>query len=124
MTYSTTENGTYSETNPTFTDAGEYTVYYRAAKANHNDVTGNVTVKIAKAVPAITISSDKAELRGGGTVELTVKAAPADSTVTVTQTDDQGSEARILTLTDGTVSVKLDNRDARYTFTASCAETK
>lgn len=123
VTYSTTENGTYSETNPTFTDAGEYTVYYRAAKANHNDVTGNVTVKIAKAVPAITISSDKAELRGGGTVELTVEAAPADSTVTVTQTDDQGSEARILTLTDGTVSVKLDNRDARYTFTASCAET-
>lgn len=123
VTYSTTENGTYSETNPTFTDAGEYTVYYRAAKANHNDVTGNVTVKIAKAVPAITISSDKAELRGGGTVELTVKAAPADSTVAVTQTDDQGSEARILTLTDGTVSIKLDNRDARYTFTASCAET-
>ena len=123
VTYSTTENGTYSETNPTFTDAGEYTVYYRAAKANHNDVTGNVTVKIAKAVPAITISSDKAELRGGGTVELTVKAAPADSTVAVTQTDDQGSEAKILTLTDGTVSVKLDNRDARYTFTASCAET-
>lgn len=49
--YSTTENGTYSETNPTFTDAGEYTVYYRAAKANHNDVTGNVTVR-SQAVPA------------------------------------------------------------------------
>ena len=54
-------------------------------------MTGNVTVKIAKAVPAITISSDKAELRGGGTVELTVKAAPADSTVAVTQTDDQAA---------------------------------
>ena len=56
VTYST-DGEKYSEENPVYTNAGEYTVYYKAVKANHNDVTGSVAVKIAKATltaPALT----------------------------------------------------------------------
>ena len=48
VTYST-DGTNYSVTNPAYTDAGEHTIYYKAVKANHNDVTGSVAVKIAKA---------------------------------------------------------------------------
>ena len=52
------EYKTYSSTAPTFTDVGEYTVYYKAVKANHDDVTGSVTVKITPAVLTATYVSE------------------------------------------------------------------
>ena len=50
MQYSLTENGTYSETIPTGTNAGAYTVWYRAiGDENHNDTTpASVAVRIGK----------------------------------------------------------------------------
>lgn len=90
---------------------------------NGQTATITLNVKINKAIPTISITADKSSIVGGGTVELTVNVVPADSTVTVTQTDDQGSAAKTLTLTSGKVSVALDNKNAKYTFTASCAET-
>ena len=82
------------------------------------------TLTVNKATPTISISADKTSpIRGGGIVELTVNVNPADSTVTVTQSDNLGTASKALTLTDGKVSVTLDNKDAEYTFTASCAET-
>ena len=48
ITYST--NGTeYSNNNPTYTDVGEYTVYYKVVKNNYETVTGSKTVKITPA---------------------------------------------------------------------------
>lgn len=47
-TYST-DGQTYSSDNPTFINAGDYTVYYKASKANYEDVTGDLTVEIKKA---------------------------------------------------------------------------
>ena len=55
MVYSLTGSG-YSESIPTGTNAGDYTVYYKAqGDANHNDSTvAQVEVKIAKAAPTVT----------------------------------------------------------------------
>ena len=47
VTYSETKSGTYGD-NPSYTDAGSYTVYYKATKVGANDVTGSATVTISK----------------------------------------------------------------------------
>lgn len=44
--YSAEENGTYSADVPAFTDAGTYTVYYKASAPNHVTATGSFTVTI------------------------------------------------------------------------------
>lgn len=49
FTYSAAENGTYAAAIPTFTDAGTYTVYYKADAENHETAAGSFTVTIAKA---------------------------------------------------------------------------
>ena len=69
VTYST-DGESYSAANPSFTDAGEYTVYYKATQANHNDVTGSVDVKISKAPLTATYVSET--IRAGQTPVLAV----------------------------------------------------
>lgn len=49
FTYSAAENGTYAAAVPAFTDAGTYTVYYKADAENHETAAGSFTVTIAKA---------------------------------------------------------------------------
>lgn len=41
FTYSTSENGTYTTTLPTFSSPGTHTVYYKASAPNHNDAVGS-----------------------------------------------------------------------------------
>ncbi len=48
-TYCDTIDGTYTSSVPTFTPAGNHTVYYKANAANHNEKTGSFTITIAKA---------------------------------------------------------------------------
>ena len=108
------DNKTFGSTAPAFTNVGEYPVYYRAKKANHNDVNGVVTVSITKATPAISISADPATMSGSGTVKLTVRGVPNEGSVKVTCDDD-------ITVTknkDGTFSATLPNQTKTYTFTA------
>ena len=52
ITYST-DGTNYSSNNPTFSDAGEYTVYYKISKSGYNDVTGSKTVIISKRTLAV-----------------------------------------------------------------------
>lgn len=54
VTYSNTQDGTYATKEPSFKNAGEYTVYYKIERANHNTVEGSYSVNVAKA--NITIS--------------------------------------------------------------------
>ena len=49
FTYSAAENGTYAAAVPAFTDAGTYTVYYKADAENHETAAGSFKVTIAKA---------------------------------------------------------------------------
>lgn len=46
FTYSDNVDGNYTSGGPTFTDAGTYTVYYKAEAANHEPATGKFTVTI------------------------------------------------------------------------------
>lgn len=46
FTYSDKEDGNYTSGVPTFTDAGTYTVYYKAEAANHEPATGTFPVTI------------------------------------------------------------------------------
>ena len=49
VNYRTTDSGAYDLTdNPTYTDAGTYTVYYQITKPNYTTVTGSETVVINK----------------------------------------------------------------------------
>ena len=48
FTYSAEKNGTYSAAVPAFTDAGIYTVYYKANSTGHTEATGSFTVTIAR----------------------------------------------------------------------------
>ena len=76
------------------------------------------TLTVDKATPSINISATPDTLTGSGTVNLTVSGVPEDGTVTVTQTDNQGSASKTLDLTtNGEVSVSLSNTTAKYTFT-------
>ncbi len=54
FTYCATENGTYSKTIPAFTNAGTYTVYYKATASNHQEASGQFTVTIGKKPLTIT----------------------------------------------------------------------
>lgn len=49
FTYSTLQDGTYG-TMPSFTNAGTYTVYFKAAAPNHNEATGSFTVTVDKII--------------------------------------------------------------------------
>ena len=69
MQYSLTENGTYSETIPTGTNAGAYTVWYRViGDANHNDTEpASVAVSIGKKPLTITKVACAAKIYDGTT---------------------------------------------------------
>ena len=49
VTYSTTEEGTYTADAPTYTDAGTYTVYFKIEAKGYDAVTGSAKVIIEKA---------------------------------------------------------------------------
>lgn len=70
ITYSA-DRQSYSGTNPTYTNAGAYTVYYTATKPNHDDVTGSVTVEIKKAPLTATYVSES--VRYGNAPALAVE---------------------------------------------------
>ena len=46
ITYSTSSNGTYNATKPSYTAAGTYTIYFKIEAANYTTITDNRTVKI------------------------------------------------------------------------------
>ena len=51
ISYST-DGENYGSDNPSFTNAGTYTVYYRITKDNYNTISKNSTVNVAKAASA------------------------------------------------------------------------
>ena len=118
MVYSV-DGKTYSDSIPTGTDAGAYTVWYKVrGDANHTDTEAvEVTVTIAKAKPALALAATPSSLYGGGTVKLTLSGLPAGEVATVSC--DNGIEVK--TGADGTWTVRLPNRTRTYTFTATFA---
>lgn len=93
ITYSTSSNGTYSETIPTRTSAGTTTVYFKITKSNYTTATGSFTITINKAkidVPAgktFTYDGNKKSVKSGSYMTWggTYEATAANSyTATVT----------------------------------------
>ena len=91
FTYSTEENGSYSETVPGFTDADTYTVYYKAEAENHETVSGSFSVKINQ--KEITLIWNNTENRiYGDNITVTAKAGELINNDDVNVTISGGNE--------------------------------
>ena len=125
--YGTTE-GTYNLTdNPTYTDAGIYTVYYEVTKDNYNTVSGSATVTINKAAGTISFPSDTSEhvnddnafdhlatLTGDGTITGYSSSASGVATV-----DKNG---RVTIVSTGTTIITVTVADGtNYKYTPNYA---
>ena len=74
FTYSDKVDGDYTSDGPTFTDAGMYTVYYKAEAANHKTATGTFTVTIAP-LPISLLSVERISKSYDGTANVTLTAS-------------------------------------------------
>ena len=86
VSYSTGENVNYNSEVPSFTDAGEYTVYYRVLKENYTNVYGSFPVKINKATNPTTVSESTSVYSGGKTVDLSANVTRNGATGAVSYT--------------------------------------
>ena len=72
FTYSDKVDGNYTSDGPTFTDAGTYTVYYKAEAANHEPAIGTFTVTIDPLpISLLSVSSISKTYDGSADVTLT-----------------------------------------------------
>ena len=72
FTYSDNVDGNYTSGGPTFTDAGTYTVYYKAEAVNHEPATGTFTVTIDPLpISLLSVSSISKTYDGSADVTLT-----------------------------------------------------
>ena len=74
FTYSDKGDGDYTSDGPTFTDAGTYTVYYKAEAANHKTAAGTFTVTIAP-LPISLLSVERISKSYDGTANVTLTAS-------------------------------------------------
>ena len=74
FTYSDKVDGDYTSDGPTFTDAGTYTVYYKAEAANHKTATGTFTVTITP-LPISLLSVERISKSYDGTANVTLTAS-------------------------------------------------
>lgn len=74
FTYSDKGDGDYTPDGPTFTDAGTYTVYYKAEAANHKTATGSFTVTIAP-LPISLLSVERISKSYDGTANVALTAS-------------------------------------------------
>ena len=74
FTYSDKADGDYTSGGPTFTDAGTYTVYYKAEAANHKTAAGTFTVTIAP-LPISLLSVERISKSYDGTANVTLTAS-------------------------------------------------
>lgn len=94
VTYST-DGENYTAENPSFTDAGTHTVYYKAVKANHEDVLGSAEVKITKAAAKLELSAAGGSSRiNRGPVTFTY-TYDGDGKVTVASSDENVATASV-----------------------------
>ena len=105
FTYSAAENGTYSAAVPAFTDAGTYTVYYKANSTGHTEATGSFTVTIDPLpISLLSISKISKTYDGSASAELLpsmltfVSKAAKRSDITLPDTALTISDARFTML--------------------------
>ena len=108
VTYSTSENGTYTSTNPTYKDKGSYTVWYKIEKENYEIVSGSADVVISQA--KLTVKADD------------ISKTYGESDPTLTWQITEGSLAGTDVLQNISIS-RVDGNDAdSYAITVSQTE--
>ena len=102
-----TDGINYSETLPTFTDVGEYTIYYRASKTNYNNKTGSNTLKInQKALTEYTIIIEN-QVYTGEEIKPTIIIKDGDRIVPSTEYELEFED----NIGPGTGKVVVKNKD-------------
>ena len=101
FTYSDRENGTYGDTVPAFTEAGSYTVYYKAEAANHEDVTGSFTVTIGQRdiADAEIVLGERLTYNGAEQTQSVTSVTVDGLTVTYDVAGNTGKDAKTYTMT-------------------------
>ena len=94
VTYST-DGENYTAENPSFTEAGTYTVYYKAVKANHEDVLGSAEVKITKAAAKLELSAAGGSSRINRDPVTFTYTYDGDGKVTVASSDENVATASV-----------------------------
>lgn len=79
VTYSESEDGTYTSESPAYKDAGTYMVYYKVTAEDYEDKTGTLSVSITKKPVSITWGS--AELTYNGKNQAPKASVPANELV-------------------------------------------
>jgi acyl CoA:acetate/3-ketoacid CoA transferase beta subunit len=104
VTYSTAydaEGNGYTETNPTYTAAGTYTVYYRITADGYNPRTGSAAVTIRKTGAGLSFASSSVTAEyGGNASNALIKAT--DATVTYASSNPAVATADAAT---GTITI-------------------
>lgn len=104
ISYST-DNKTFSSTNPTYTNAGEYTVYYKVEMSGYNTATGSEKITITQASNTLSIDKTSGEITYPGTdvitvsTDTTVKASTSNSNIATVSVSNNK-----VTVTAGTTS--------------------
>ena len=131
ITYSTAQNGTYSTTIPTGTNAGDYTVWYKlTGDDNHNDVAATQVTGVTIAKAACTVSLDKTSLNltnssATGTINVT---CDGDGTVTAESSNTSvatvsvsGNTVTVTAIANGsaTITIKVSEGTNHTAYTAT-----
>lgn len=140
ISYSLSPDGLYATTNPTFTDAGTYTVYYKVEKEGYETIIGSEIIAIEKAQGALTLSETSGELTypNGGSFLITENTSEGALSVgsldvNVASANIMGNTVTILPgITAGTttitvISASTENytgAEATYTVTVNNGELK
>lgn len=118
ISYSLTENGSYTQTEmPFYTEAGQYKIYFKAEKASFIPTYGEAVLEIEKASTSMQLTAKNDTVKGAGTVELQLcrQGIPEDAGIKVTcdvsriTLEEKGTDHWMAT---------LPNETKTYTFTA------
>lgn len=114
--YRTTKTGSYNlSTNPTFTDVGEYTVYYQVSKSNYSTKTGNAKVTIT--AKELTVKADdvsKLFQAEDPTLTYQVDGLCGDDELTGSLERTEGEDVGTYDINQGTLSAS-DNYTIAFT---------
>lgn len=120
ITYATSSNGTYSATNPSYKNAGTYTIYYKIEKAGYNTVQGNQTINISKASGKVTLSSTSGTIAYPNTTTTTVTENLSGGTLSVASNNTAVAKTSI---SGTTVTIEANTTAGSATITVTSAET-
>jgi len=113
------QEGTYDlDKTPTYTDAGEYTVYYLVNKENYDDVTGSAKVKIIPAAGAISFKEAVVEKKANDESFTNELTNTGDGAVTY-----ESSNLEIASINEITGEVTIKG-SGEATITATVADGK